>query len=199
MRDGPTAHRERTGRGSLPPGPQRTPPQTGRRLDRTLKHVVDRVFAAVGIIVTAPLFLVVAVTLLALGQRRVLRVEQRIGERGEFPLVTFAHPPAGTHPWLGRVLSGSGLVALPQLFNLLRGDLSLIGPRPRYPGEPRPPARPGMAGLAQAEQAKRVLSRDEVFALDAEYAAQWSLGLDLRLTARGVRAALLGARWTDRR
>jgi lipopolysaccharide/colanic/teichoic acid biosynthesis glycosyltransferase len=157
------------------------------------------VLAAIGIVVTAPLFLVVALTLLALGQRRVLHVEERIGERGPFPLVTFARPPAGTHAWMARVLSGSGLVALPQLFNLLRGDLSLIGPRPRYPGEPRPPVRPGMAGLAQTEQAKRVLSRDEVFALDAEYAAGWSLGLDLRVAARGVRASIVRALWTDRR
>jgi lipopolysaccharide/colanic/teichoic acid biosynthesis glycosyltransferase len=84
------------------------------------------------------------------------------------------------------VLRGSGLVALPQVFSVLRGDVSLIGPRPRFDGEPATPARPGMLGLAQAAQARRRLDRDEVFALDAEYAARWSLGYDLKLVAGGV-------------
>jgi lipopolysaccharide/colanic/teichoic acid biosynthesis glycosyltransferase len=101
--------------------------------------------------------------------------------------VSFELPPAGSHPKAARVLAGSGLVVLPQLFSLVRGDLSLVGPRPRYPGEGRPPARPGMAGLAQLEQATRVLDRDAVFALDAEYAERWSLGLDLRLVATSAR------------
>jgi hypothetical protein len=142
-------------------------------------------------VVTAPLFLLVALTLFALGRRQVLRVEVRVGDRGTFRLASFARPPDGR---LARVLAGSGLAALPQLFSLLRGDVSLIGPRPRYPGEPLTPARPGMLGPAQARQANRELDRGEVFALDAEYAEQWSLGLDLRVVTDGVRRRFTDAR-----
>jgi lipopolysaccharide/colanic/teichoic acid biosynthesis glycosyltransferase len=170
--------------------PSVPPPRAGRRLDRTLKHGFDRLFAAVGIVVTAPLVLLIALTLLALGQRRVLRVQKRVGDRGAFSLVSFAAPPEGRYPWAARVLRDSGLAELPQLLSLLRGDLSLIGPRPRYPGEPPTPVRPGMLGLAQGRQATHVLDRDEVFALDAEYAERWSLALDVRVVADDVRRLL---------
>jgi lipopolysaccharide/colanic/teichoic acid biosynthesis glycosyltransferase len=174
--------------GGVPPSPREHRPA------RTVKYAIDRVAAALAIVITAPLFLLVALTLLALGRRRVLNVEVRIGERGAFALASFDLPPEGSHPWVVGVVAGSGLVALPQLFSLLLGHLSLIGPRPRYPGEPRPPARPGMAGLAQAEQRSRVLNRDEVFALDAEYAERWSLGFDVRVAALGARHMLSGRR-----
>jgi len=159
------------------------PPRGG---GRRVKYALDRVLAAVGVVVTAPLFLLVAVTLLAFGVRHVLAVETRIGDRGPFRLARFDVRPE-LPLWLRRVLAGSGLTSLPQMFSVLRGDVSLVGPRPRYPGEPPAPARPGLVGLAQAEQAVRELDRDEVFALDAEYAERWSPGLDVRIVARGAR------------
>jgi lipopolysaccharide/colanic/teichoic acid biosynthesis glycosyltransferase len=184
----PAPQRERV---ALPDGSP--PPPSALRSDRVagrrVKHALDRTVAAVAIVVTAPLFLLVAVTLLALGVRRVLRVEMRIGDRGPFRLASFDLRP-DIPPWLRRVLAGSGLALLPQLFSVLRGDVSLVGPRPRYPGEPPPPARPGMVGLAQAEQAVRVLDRDAVFALDAEYAEHWSFRLDVRILVDGARRLL---------
>jgi lipopolysaccharide/colanic/teichoic acid biosynthesis glycosyltransferase len=185
VRNGPTTHRERTTPGGVPSPPP--PPQPRSSAARTVKYAIDRLAAALAIVVSAPLFVLVALTLLALGRRRVLRVELRVGDRGEFPLVSFEGPPAGSHPWVARAFTGSGVLVLPQLFNLLRGDVSLIGPRPRYPGEPRPPARPGMAGLAQSRMATESLDRAEVFALDAEYAERWSLGLDLQVILHGAR------------
>jgi lipopolysaccharide/colanic/teichoic acid biosynthesis glycosyltransferase len=176
----------RPGDGRPPPPLAPTPTRPRPSVARRLKHGTDRAVAVVALVVTAPLFLLLAVTLLAVGVRRVLRIETRIGERGPFPLLSLAAPPALEHPWVARALNGTGLATLPQLFNLLRGDLSLVGPRPRYPGEPHPPVRPGMAGLAQAAQAVRMVDRDEVFALDALYAERWSIGLDLRLLAGAV-------------
>jgi lipopolysaccharide/colanic/teichoic acid biosynthesis glycosyltransferase len=167
------------GLGPAPP----LPPILSRRRGRWLKHVADRVLAAIGIVFSAPLFVLVALLLLAHGVRAVLRVQQRIGDRGAFPLASFAIPPELEDRWVGRLVKGSGLVALPQIFNVLRGELSLIGPRPRFEGEPPTPVRPGMVGPAQVAQATRVLDRDEVLALDAVYAREWSLGLDVKLLA----------------
>ena len=163
------------------------PPVLTRRRGRWLKHAIDRLVAAVAIVVTAPLFVIVALLLLAHGVRAVLRVQTRVGDRGTFPLASFAIPPELEHRWVGRLVRGSGLVALPQVFSVLRGNLSLIGPRPRYPGEPPTPVRPGMLGLAQNAQATRILDRDEIFALDAVYAQEWSLALDARLLAGSMR------------
>ena len=140
----------------------------------------------VAIVFTAPLFVLVALLLLAHGVRAVLRVQHRVGDRGAFALASFAIPPELEGRWVGRVVRASGLVALPQVFSVLRGDLSLIGPRPRYEGEPPTPVRPGMIGPAQTAQGARIVDRDEVFALDAVYAQEWSLGLDARLLARGM-------------
>jgi lipopolysaccharide/colanic/teichoic acid biosynthesis glycosyltransferase len=186
--DGPTTQtRTRYDPGRNRPGPlPRLPPARSPRHGRWLKYSLDRLFAAIGIVVTAPLFVLVSLLLLAHGVRAVLRVQTRIGDRGAFPLASFAIPPALEHRWIGRMLRASGLVVLPQIFSVLRGHLSMIGPRPRYPGEPPTPTRPGMAGLAQTAQATRALDRDEVFALDAVYAREWSLGLDLRLIGQGM-------------
>lgn len=188
MRDGPTTQRTVPATsGGRRPGPTvPLPPALPRRRGRWLKYAIDRVLAAIGIVVTAPLFVLVALLLLAHGVRAVLRVQHRIGDRGAFPLASFAIPPELEDRWVGRLVKASGLVALPQVFNVLRGDLSLIGPRPRFAGEPPTPVRPGMLGLAQAAQATRVLGRDEVFALDAVYAQEWSLRLDARLLAGGM-------------
>lgn len=142
--------------------------------------------AAVALLLTAPLFVLVAVALLACGVRRVLAVEERLGERSIFRLARFAVPPEVRTRIVGRVIVGSGLVALPQVFSVLRGDLSLIGPRPRYEADPPPPARPGLVGLAQNAQALGQLTRSEQFALDAEYAREWSPALDARILATCV-------------
>ena len=74
--------------------------------------------------------------------------------------------------------------ALPQLWSVVRGEMSIIGPRPREPGFEPPPARPGLTGLAQLEQLERWLSVAEQLELDDRYARTWSLGLDARIVWR---------------
>jgi lipopolysaccharide/colanic/teichoic acid biosynthesis glycosyltransferase len=144
------------------------------------------VVGALAVVVTAPLFVTVALLLLTSGVRSVIAVEERLGDRAPFRLVRFAVPPELRVRRLGRILVGSGLVALPQVFNVVHGDMSLIGPRPRYAGEPPPPARPGLVGLAEIARPGRELSRAEQFALDEQYAREWSLSLDARILATCV-------------
>jgi lipopolysaccharide/colanic/teichoic acid biosynthesis glycosyltransferase len=100
---------------------------------------------------------------------------------------------------VGRWLRRTSLDELPQLFNVLRGDMSLVGPRPAIPYEltyyepayfARQLVKPGMTGLWQ------VLGRDqlpasEMMSLDARYVREQSLGLDLRILALTL-PALLG-------
>lgn len=180
-------HAERTaGRTPpFPPGPDEhaTPPRTAAL---TLKHVIDRVVAAGGLIVTAPLSIVVIVALFYGADGRVLRREQRGGENGRpINLRSFAVTDELTRKsrfW--RIVAGSGLTALPQLWSVLRGEMSIIGPRPRETGFTPPPMRPGLTGLAQLEQLERWLSITEQLELDDEYARTWSLRLDARIVWR---------------
>jgi lipopolysaccharide/colanic/teichoic acid biosynthesis glycosyltransferase len=92
---------------------------------------------------------------------------------------------------LGRFLRSSSIDELPQLWNVLRGELSLVGPRPllmrylpRYTPEQarRHDVLPGITGWAQVN-GRNAISWEEKFALDVWYVENWSLALDLRILA----------------
>jgi len=157
------------------------PPREGHR---TVKHVLDRVLAVFGLVVTAPLLAGVALALRVHGGT-VLERERRVGEGGRpVVLLSFAitDEMCRTRRW--RLLAGAGVPALPQLWNVVRGDLSIVWPRPRSEGWAAPPSRPGLTGLAQLCQLDGELDDSEQIALDDEYARTWSLRLDARIVAR---------------
>ena len=157
-----------------------------------VKHVLDRILAACGLLVTAPLFAGVALALHHRGTGRVMRRDQRIGEHARFiyvrSFVVTDEMVQRSRGW--RIVAGSGMTALPQLWSVLRGELSIVGPRPRELGFEPPPMRPGLSGLAQLEQLERWLSLTEQLALDDEYADRWSLGLDARIAWRTMWSVL---------
>ena len=93
--------------------------------------------------------------------------------------------------WLGRVLRSTSLDELPELFNVLRGDMSLVGPRPllmryldRYTPEQarRHEVKPGLTGWAQVN-GRNAITWEEKFALDVWYVDHRSLWLDLKIIA----------------
>jgi lipopolysaccharide/colanic/teichoic acid biosynthesis glycosyltransferase len=141
-----------------------------------LKHALDRLVAIGGLLVTAPVIAGVALALRLRGGP-VLRCEQRIGRRGR-PLMVRSFAIADGP------LARAGVPALPQLWSVACGRMSIVGPRPREPGFEAPPARPGLTGLAQLEQLERWLSVAEQLELDDRYARTWSLGLDARIMWR---------------
>jgi lipopolysaccharide/colanic/teichoic acid biosynthesis glycosyltransferase len=151
-----------------------------------LKHAIDRVVAACGLIVTAPLLAGLAIALRLRGGEPILRRDERLGQDGRLIVVlSFAVTEAlclRSRAW--RLVAGSGMTALPQLWSVLRGDMSVIGPRPRDTDLPAPPMRPGLTGLAQLEQLERRLSISEQLRLDDDYARTWSLALDARIVWR---------------
>jgi lipopolysaccharide/colanic/teichoic acid biosynthesis glycosyltransferase len=181
--DSPRATRPASTPPAYGPGPDQAPPP--RRGALLVKHALDRIVAACGLIVTAPLIAGVALGLRrATGQ--VLRREERIGEDGRtLVLRSFAITDdlrRGSRVW--HTIAGTGLSTLPQLWSVLRGEMSIIGPRPRDPGVQPPPMRPGLTGLAQLEQLERWLAMSEQLELDADYARTWSLKLDAQIVWR---------------
>jgi putative colanic acid biosynthesis UDP-glucose lipid carrier transferase len=157
-----------------------------------VKHAVDRVAAACGLIVTAPLLLAVALAMRLCGERPVLRRDERLGEDGRtIGVLSFwitDEMCASSIAW--RLLDRTGVAVLPQLWNVLQGELSLVGPRPRPLALAPPPARPGLTGLAQVEQLARPVTIADRYALDDEYAHSWSLALDARIVAYTMWRAL---------
>jgi lipopolysaccharide/colanic/teichoic acid biosynthesis glycosyltransferase len=101
---------------------------------------------------------------------------------------------------VGRILRRFSLDELPQLINVIRGEMSLIGPRPALPYElesykpwhlRRLDGAPGITGLWQVS-GRNQLSFDEMVRLDVKYLQEWSLGRDLRILARTVPTMLRG-------
>jgi sugar transferase EpsL len=177
------------------------------------KRARDVLLAAAGFVVLSPVLLGVAVAVrLAMG-RPILFRQQRPGLHGmPFEIMKFRTmiPPregedasrtdAKRLTRLGRMLRRTSLDELPELWNVLRGDMSLVGPRPllmRYlpyftQREMRRHAvRPGMTGWAQIH-GRNEASWEERLANDAWYVENWSLGLDLRILLATARHAVLG-------
>jgi sugar transferase EpsL len=174
--------------------------QQGWRL--VAKKMFDRTAAAAGLLACAPVLGVTAAAIRVTMGSPVLFRQTRPGLHGKpfrvakFRTMSSAAAPSGRllpdaerlTP-LGSFLRATSLDELPQLWNVLRGDLSLVGPRPllmeyleRYtPDEARRhDVLPGITGLPAVSGRNR-LTWDERLALDLEYVDQWSLALDAKI------------------
>jgi lipopolysaccharide/colanic/teichoic acid biosynthesis glycosyltransferase len=179
-------------------------PGRGRR-GEGLKALVDRLGAALGLAVLLPLLLVVGAAVLATLGWPILLKQRRLGRGGQpFEMVKFRTMRQGAGSdgerlgRFGRFLRSTSLDELPELWNVLRGDMSLVGPRPLLPQylqryTPRQARRhevkPGITGWAQVN-GRNALPWDERFALDVWYVDHRSLGLDLHILARTLPAVV---------
>lgn len=171
------------------------------------KGLLDRMAAAAGLVALSPLLVLLALLVRTKLGAPVLFRQQRPGEGGEpFTLIKFRTmtdargadgallPDAERLPAFGQFLRSTSLDELPELWNVLKGEMSLVGPRPllmryleRYTPEQarRHEAKPGITGLAQV-YGRNAISWEEKFAMDVQYVDRVSLGLDLRILARTV-------------
>ncbi|MFE1518082.1 sugar transferase [[Kitasatospora] papulosa] len=191
-----------------------------------LKTVVDRTGAALGLLLLAPLFfgLALAVRLSSPGpvfhrqtrhgrhnrpftmwkfrtmvaDAEARREQLSAANESEGPMFKMRRDPRVTR--VGHALRRTSLDELPQLLNVLRGDMSLVGPRPPLPDEVsryderelrRLAVRPGLTGLWQVS-GRSDLSWQETVSLDLWYVDNWSVATDMGLLARTVRAVTDG-------
>jgi lipopolysaccharide/colanic/teichoic acid biosynthesis glycosyltransferase len=182
---------------------------SGRRYD-AVKRLIDVVVAATALVVTAPAQTVVALLVARRLGRPVLFRQQRPGRRGEpFTLIKFRTmrvpaPDSGLVTDADRLtpfgarLRSTSLDELPTLWNVLRGDMSVVGPRPlllqylaRYSPDQarRHEVRPGITGLAQVS-GRNSLTWDEKFATDVDYVNRRSLALDAKIVLKTMHLVL---------
>ena len=217
----------RPGVASAPPLPARAVPRhAALRRPRALaaKHALDRVAAAVLLLAVLPVFLAITAAVKLSSSGPVLYRQRRIGRDGRtFDILKFrsmapARGHSGFRPAEGRAPGGvegpdrrtrvgallrrTSLDELPQLLNVLRGDMSMVGPRPERPEfvqlfadevpgyVDRHRVQVGMTGLAQVRGLRGATSITARAAADNEYIEQWSLWLDAKVLALTVRAVL---------
>jgi len=179
--------------------------------ENRVRRVLDVAVALAVLMVGAPVLGAVAFAVRIRMGSPVLFRQERLGLGGRpFRLVKFRtmrHPAPGREgpefdaerlTALGRFLRATSLDELPEMVNLLRGDLTLVGPRPlptaywpRYRGHEyeRFEVKPGITGLAQVS-GRNAVGWDERLALDVQYVRTRTLRGDLRILARTVKVVL---------
>jgi sugar transferase EpsL len=175
------------------------------RYARTGKRLFDICIAAVGLVLLSPVIALVALVVRCTMGTPILFRQQRPGLNGRpFVILKFRtmrqieSAPNGSDgerlEATGRVLRAASLDELPQLINVLKGDMSLVGPRPllmqylsRYTTKQarRHDVKPGITGWAQVN-GRNALSWDERLAMDVWYVDHQSLRLDVGILARTI-------------
>ena len=191
-----------------------------------VKRALDLIVAVIGLIITLPIMLLIAIAIKIDSPGPVLFVQERIGKNGQpfktykfrsmvlqaealrehflplneadGPLFKIREDPRATN--VGRFLRRFSLDELPQFFNVVRGDMSLVGPRPALPSEvedyeawhrKRLEVTPGMTGLWQVS-GRSDLSFDEMMLLDIYYVENWSPFVDISIMLRTIPRVLSG-------
>jgi len=191
-----------------------------------IKRAIDVTVSSIGLILLSPLCLLIALAINLESSGGTLFRQQRVGRHGALfvvykfrsmyegaeverdqldplneadgPLFKIRDDPRRTRT--GRVLRRFSLDEIPQLYNVLRGEMSLVGPRPGLPEEvaryedwhrKRLEVSPGITGLWQTAGRSEV-SFEEMCLLDIYYAEQWTLSLDFRIMLKTIPAIILG-------
>jgi exopolysaccharide biosynthesis polyprenyl glycosylphosphotransferase len=190
-----------------------------------IKHALDVLLAATGLLLLSPVLVLTSLAILVSMGRPVLFSQRRIGlhgrrfrmhkfrtmvkgaeqQRGELlefnemsgPVFKASDDPRVTR--LGRLLRRTSIDELPQLLNVLRGEMSLVGPRPLPVGEQqeirgwrrrRLSMKPGITGLWQVSGRAAIDDFNAWTTLDLAYIDQWSLWLDLKILLKTIPAVL---------
>lgn len=192
----------------------------------TIKRIIDLVGASLGLVLLSPVFLLIALAVkldspgpvfftqdrAGLGGRRFRMLKFRtmrvgadaekhtlshLNHTGDSRLFKIPHDPRVTR--LGSLLRRWSLDELPQCWNVLWGDMSLVGPRPFFEADfaryqdhhfRRLDAKPGITGLWQVSGRSSVVDFEDVVYLDRQYIEQWSFWLDVSIMARTLPAVV---------
>ena len=202
------------GRKTLPP------------FDLALKRIIDILFSSVMLLILSPIMLIIAAAVKIDSRGPALYISDRLGRNGRsFRCIKFrtmdcdaekrradlqhlnerdgvlfkiTNDPRITR--LGHFLRKYSLDEVPQLINVLRGEMSIVGPRPPLAGEVREykvshlrrlSVTPGITGLWQV-QARQDPSFDSYISLDLSYIDNWSIWMDLKIMLRTIRVVIAG-------
>ena len=192
-----------------------------------IKRTADMLFSGIGLLLLAPIFIIVAVLIKLTSSGPVFFKQLRSGQNGrKFNIYKFKTMINGAEDKLsgllannemngpvfkmkddpritpaGRVLRKLSIDELPQLWNVLKGDMSLVGPRPGLPSEVdhydnwqrrRLSMRPGITCIWQIGGRNKITDFDEWMHMDLQYIDNWSLWLDLKILLKTIPVVVFG-------
>ncbi|MBQ7957467.1 MAG: sugar transferase [Clostridia bacterium] len=183
-----------------------------------MKRFLDFIFSLLALIILSPLILVLSLLVLISSGRPIIFRQQRVGYNNElFTIYKFRTMKDGMRQtrtedltdyeienditFIGKILRKLSLDELPQLFNILKGDMSFVGPRPLIPQEDEIrqlrkkynvySVRPGITGWAQVN-GRDFISDEQKAKLDKEYVEKRSILMDIKIMFRTVWVVLAG-------
>lgn len=180
---------------------------------RYIKRIMDTLLAIIALIIALPILLVIALAIKLSSKGSIFFIQKRLGEHGKvfdiykFRTMVQEAEKVGTGIFtshddpritkVGHLLRKTSLDEVPQILNVLKGDMSLVGPRPPVPYHPhkyedysdeqriRFTVKPGITGYAQVI-GRNTLTWDERIDLDIEYVENMSMMLDLKILFKTV-------------
>jgi lipopolysaccharide/colanic/teichoic acid biosynthesis glycosyltransferase len=181
-----------------------------------MPRIFDITIAAIALVVLSPVLLVAAIAIRLGSRGPVVYRQRRVGRDGrEFELLKLRTMALGSDPVgvgtivarddprvtaAGRLLRRTSLDEIPNLLNVLRGEMAIVGPRPTIPAQVkdytprqqrRHEVRPGLTGWAQV-QGRAGIPWEERIELDVEYVDRRSFALDVRILAKTARLLATG-------
>lgn len=180
-----------------------------RKINLFIKRIIDILGSLIGLIIFSPLFVIIAILIKLTSEGPVFFRQERLGKDGKtFKILKFRTMVVNAEKMgdglkvkseydsritkIGRFLRATSLDELPQLWNVLIGQMSLVGPRPPVPYHPykydkytgfqkrRFEMKPGMTGLAQVT-VRNSVSWDERINMDVNYIDQFNVWLDIKI------------------
>ena len=194
-----------------------------RQINLFLKRLLDVVFSSIGLILASPFMILIAILIKTTSTGPVFFLQERLGKKGKvFKIIKFRTMIVNAEnigtgvkvdgkedariTKVGRFLRATSFDELPQLINVLKGDMSMVGPRPpvtyhpykgydNYPdwAKPRFEMRPGMTGLVQISTRSKA-SWDDRMRIDLEYIEKFNLLFDIRIILGTIKTVLDGVK-----
>lgn len=185
-----------------------------RTLNLIIKRIIDIFGSLIGIIIISPILIIIALSIKLTSKGPVLFKQERLGKDGmvfiifKFRTMVVNAEKIGTGlsiktendnriTKIGKILRATSLDELPQLFNVLIGEMSLVGPRPPVPQHPykyehysdfqrlRFDMKPGMTGLTQIT-VRNSVTWDDRIKIDIKYVENFSIWLDIKILFRTI-------------
>lgn len=167
---------------------------------RYIKRILDIVISFFAIILLSPIYLIVGIAIKVIDKENIFYKQYRTGKNGKcFKMYKFKTIKNGKETKLGRFLRNTSLDELPQFYNVLKSDMSIVGPRPWIPiyyenfddlQKRRVEVKPGIVGLAQVN-GRRSISIFEKINYDIKYVDELNFILDMKILVQSFKVIIV--------